>query len=113
MDVKSVFVNGVLQEEVYVAQPKRFEEPKHPDYVYKLKRALYVLIHAPRACYERLTQFLLTARFKRRSVIIVQIYVGDIIFRTTKKILIDVFIKTMTKEFKLSMVGKLSYFLGL
>ena len=59
MDVKSAFLNGILNEEVYVEQPKDFEDPHHPDHVYKLKKALYGLKQAPRAPYERLTKFLL------------------------------------------------------
>lgn len=115
MDVKSVFLNGVLQEELYVAQSKGFEDPKHLDYVYKLKRALYRLKQAPRAWYERLTQFLLSAGFKRGNVdktliisnqdsdnLIVQIYVDDIIFGAMKQSLVDMFVKTMAKKFEMS-----------
>lgn len=65
MDVKSAFLNGVLQEKVFVTQPKGFEDP---DPEYHLKKALYSLKQAPRAWYERLTQFLLDKDFKRGSV---------------------------------------------
>uniref|UniRef100_UPI0030C72576 reverse transcriptase domain-containing protein n=1 Tax=Bradyrhizobium sp. TM233 TaxID=2599801 RepID=UPI0030C72576 len=60
MDVKSAFLNGYLNEEVYVEQPKGFTDPHHPEHVYKLKKALYGLKQAPRAWYERLTEFLVS-----------------------------------------------------
>ena len=98
----------------------------HPLHVYKLKRALHGMKQAPRAWYECLTLFLLKAGFKRGNVdktlfilnqendiLIVQIYVDDIIFGATKQSMIDMFVKTMTKEFEMSMVGELNYFLGL
>ena len=59
MDVKSVFLNGYLHEEVFVAQPKGFEDPLRTDHVYKLKKALYGVKQAPRAWYERLIEYLL------------------------------------------------------
>ena len=59
MDVKSVFLNGYINEKVYVEQPPSFEDDKKPGHVYKLKKALYGLKQAPRACYERLRDFLL------------------------------------------------------
>ena len=68
MDVKSAFLNGMLQEEVYVEQPKGFVDPHRPDDVYKLKRALYGLKQAPRAWYDRLTACLTEHGFKRGSV---------------------------------------------
>jgi hypothetical protein len=59
MDMKSAFLNGVIQEEVYVRQPPGFESPKYPDRVYKISKALYGLKQAPRAWYARLKTFLL------------------------------------------------------
>jgi len=60
MDVKSTFLNGVINELVYVEQPPRFEDCKKPNHVYKLKKALYGLKQAPRAWYERLRDFRLS-----------------------------------------------------
>jgi len=59
MDVKSAFLNGFIDEEVYVSQPLGFEDHNNPDYVFKLKKALYGLKQAPRQWYERLSNFLL------------------------------------------------------
>jgi len=52
MDVKSAFLNGVIEEEVYVKQPPGFEDLKHPGHVYKLKKSLYGLKQAPKAWYD-------------------------------------------------------------
>ncbi|CAM9001011.1 unnamed protein product [Rhodiola kirilowii] len=60
MDVKTAFLNGVLKEEVYVSQTPGFEDHTHPDHVHILEKALYRLKQAPRAWYERLSQFLLS-----------------------------------------------------
>ena len=59
MDIKSAFLNGVISEEVFVKKPPGFEDLKHPDHVYKLKKSLYGLKQAPRAWYDRLSNFLL------------------------------------------------------
>ena len=64
MDVKSVFLNGIISEEVYVEQHKGFEDPKFPNYVYRLKKTLYELKQAPIAWYERLTTYLLEKKFE-------------------------------------------------
>ena len=68
MDVNSAFLNGVIEEEVYVKQPPGFEDLKHPDHVYKLKKSLYGLKQAPRAWYDRLSNFLIKKDFKRGQV---------------------------------------------
>jgi hypothetical protein len=68
MDVKSAFLNGYINEEVYIEQPPGFEDDKKPDHVYKIKKALYGLKQAPRAWYERLRDFLLSKGFKMGKV---------------------------------------------
>ncbi|RVW49720.1 Retrovirus-related Pol polyprotein from transposon TNT 1-94 [Vitis vinifera] len=67
MDVKSAFLNGILNEEVYVEQPKGFQDPRYPNHVYRLRKALYGLKQAPRAWHERLTSYLLKKGFMRGS----------------------------------------------
>jgi hypothetical protein len=68
MDVKCAFLNGYIEEEVYVRQPPGFESSKFPNHVFKLQKALYGLKQAPRASYERLKSFLLSKDFKMGSV---------------------------------------------
>ena len=108
MDVKSAFLNGELEEEVYVCQPPRFEDPNFPEFVYLLLKALYGLKQAPRAWYDTLSQFLLENHFTRGIVdknlfyrnvngssILVQIYVDDIIFGSKDEKLCKTFAKLM------------------
>jgi hypothetical protein len=64
MDIKSAFLNGPISELVYVEQPPGFEDPKHPNHVYKLHKVLYGLKQAPRAWYECLKYFLLRKGFE-------------------------------------------------
>ena len=68
MDVKSAFLNGELEEEVYVQQPHGFEDPEFPDFLYKLLKALYGLKQAPRAWYDTLSEFLLKHSFTRGTI---------------------------------------------
>ncbi|GJT74051.1 retrovirus-related pol polyprotein from transposon TNT 1-94 [Tanacetum coccineum] len=126
MDVKTAFLNGNLREEVYVSQPDRFVDPDKPNYVYKLKKALYGLKQAPRVWYDMLSSFLISNDFSKGSVdptlfirregkelLLVQIYVDDIIFAASTPELCDLFAKIMCSKFKMSMMGKISFFLGL
>lgn len=112
IDVKSAFLNGVLLENAYVEQPTRFEDPFHPDHVYKLKKALYGLKQAPLDWYERLTIFLISHGFNRGiidktlfikalnpSIVCAQIYVGDIVFGSTSPPHSQEFISLMPSEF--------------
>ena len=68
MDVKSAFLNGELEEEVYIEQLPGFVDPKYPDHVYRHDKALYGLKQAPRSWYETLAQFLLESGFKRGTI---------------------------------------------
>ncbi|WVZ80097.1 hypothetical protein U9M48_027602 [Paspalum notatum var. saurae] len=126
MDVKSAFLNGYTEEEVYVRQPPGFESAKFSDRVYKLRKALYGLKQAPRAWYARLKSFLLKSGFVMGSVdktlfllshggdvLIVQIYVDDIIFGGSSHALVSSFAKQMSREFEMSLMGELQFFLGL
>ncbi|GJU87742.1 retrovirus-related pol polyprotein from transposon TNT 1-94 [Tanacetum coccineum] len=126
MDVKSAFLNGFINEEVYVAQPPGFIDFAKPNYVYKLKKALYGLKQAPKAWYDRLKAFLIKHNYsmgmvdntlftkkKDSNLIIVQIYVDDIIFGSTCQEMCDDFAKIMHDEFEMSMMGELNFFLGL
>jgi hypothetical protein len=64
MDMKSAFLNGKINELVYVEQPPGFKDSKKRNHIYKLSKALYGLKQAPRAWYERLRNFLVSKGFK-------------------------------------------------
>jgi hypothetical protein len=126
MDVKNDFLNGVIQEELYVRQPPSFESLKYPDRVYKLSKALYGLKQPPRAWYARLKTFLLEHEYVMGSVdktfftlnhgtdfLLVQIYVDDIIFDGSSHSLVSRFQEMMESEFQMSMMGELTFFLGI
>nr|GFB01707.1 copia protein [Tanacetum cinerariifolium] len=126
MDVKTAFLNGNFREEVYVSQPDGFVDQVNPNHVYKLKKALYGLKQAPHAWYDMLSSFLISQDFSKGSVdptlfirrngndlLLVQIYVDDIIFAASTPELCDLFANLMCLKFKMSMMGKISFFLGL
>ncbi|GJY46024.1 putative ribonuclease H-like domain-containing protein [Tanacetum coccineum] len=126
MDVKSAFLYGIIEEEVYVCQPPGFEDPQFPNKVYKVDKALYGLHQAPRAWYETLSTYLLENGFRRGiidktlfikkdkgDILLVQVYVDDIIFGSTKKSLCTKFESLMHKRFQMSSMGELTFFLGL
>nr|GEX37534.1 hypothetical protein [Tanacetum cinerariifolium] len=126
MDVKSAFLYGTIEKEVYVYQPLGFEDPDYPDKVYKVVKALYGLHQAPGAWYETLANYLLENGFQmgkidqtlfikrqKGDILLVQIYVDDIIFGSTNKDLCKAFEKLMKDKFQMILMGELTFFLGL
>ncbi|GKA18563.1 retrovirus-related pol polyprotein from transposon TNT 1-94 [Tanacetum coccineum] len=126
MDVKTTFLNGELKEEVYVSQLGGFVDPDHPTHVYRLKKSLYGLKQATQAWYDTLSRFLLDNKFSKgavdqtlftqktgKHVLLVQIYVDDIIFASTDPKACDIFSNEMSSKFQMSMMGQMSFFLGL
>jgi hypothetical protein len=126
MDVKSAFLNGELEEEVYIEQPEGFQLSENTNYVCKLKKALYGLKQAPRAWYSRLDKYLQQAGFRKGSadsnlyikvsqgnILLIEVYVDDIIFGSDDDRLSQKFAKDMQSEFEMSLLGELSFFLGL
>ncbi|GJU24808.1 putative ribonuclease H-like domain-containing protein [Tanacetum coccineum] len=108
MDVKSAFLYGTIEEEVYVSQPLGFVDPEFPKKVFKVEKALYGLHQAPKAWYETLSTYLLDNGFHKGQIdktlfikrlkgdiLLVQVYVDDIIFGSTKKSLCDEFKQIM------------------
>ena len=125
MDVKSAFLNGPINELVYVKQPPGFEDPYFPDHVYQLDKALYGLKQAPRAWYDYLTELLQDRGFEvgiidptlftkkvKGELFVCQLYVDDIIFGSPNKAFNEEFSALMTSKFKMSSMGELKFFLG-
>ena len=125
MDFKSTFLNGNL-EEVNIEKPNGFILSDKKDYVCKLKKALYGPKQVPRAWFSRLDKYLQYQGYKRWSsdtniyikidnenMIVVVVYVDDIIFGSNLKSLSKYFSTKMQKEFEMSMLGELTFFLGL
>ncbi|GJZ69320.1 retrovirus-related pol polyprotein from transposon TNT 1-94 [Tanacetum coccineum] len=100
IDVKSAFLYGKIEEEVYVCQPLGFEDPNFPDRVYKVEKSLYGLHQGPKA-------------WHKGDILLVQVYVDDIIFGSTNKKLCIAFEKLIHEKFQMSSMGELIIFLGL
>lgn len=126
LDVKSAFLHGELNEEVYVEQPQGFEKEGEEDKVYKLKKALYGLKQAPRAWYSRIEAYFIREGFEkcdfehtlffkageRGKFLIVSLYVDDLIFTGNCENMFAMFKSSMKKEFDMSDLGKMRFFLG-
>jgi hypothetical protein len=126
MNMNNAFLNDVIKEEVYVRQPPGFENPKYPNRVYKFLKTLYSLKQVSHAWYGRLKTFLLDHRYVIESVnktmfthkydndfLLVQIYMDDIIFGGSSQSILSSFQKMMENGFQISMMGELTFFLGI
>nr|GEW95600.1 retrovirus-related Pol polyprotein from transposon TNT 1-94 [Tanacetum cinerariifolium] len=126
MDVKSAFLYGTIDEEAYVMQPLRFQDPEFLARVYKVEKAMYGLHQAPRAWYGTLSKYLLTNSFQKGTIdqtlfirkhrgdfLLVQVYVHDIILESSNLLLCREFEALMHEKFQMSAMGELNFFLGL
>nr|GFA32041.1 uncharacterized mitochondrial protein AtMg00810-like [Tanacetum cinerariifolium] len=122
----TAFMHGSLKEDVYVCQPEGFIDVDHPSHAYKLKKALYGLKQASMAWYDEMSTFLLQNHFFKGTIdltlfirrfhddiLVVQVYVDDIIFGSTRPRYIQLFFDLMKIRFEMSMIGEMTVFLGL
>ncbi|KAM2065116.1 hypothetical protein EV1_027912 [Malus domestica] len=126
MDVKSAFLNGILAEEVYIQQPSGYEIKGHENKVLKLKKALYGLKQAPRAWNSPIDKYFqennftkcphehaLYVKVKDEDILIVCLYVDDLIFTGSDPSIFEEFKRVMTKEFEMTDIGLMAYYLGI
>lgn len=126
IDVNNVFLNGDLEEAIYLVQPKGFEDLKYPSYIYKLNKSLYGLKQAPRAWYDKLRKFLIALGFRRstsdfslfhkNSARFFASYIGlcgrHSCYWDFSQVVVIV-IHPLNSEFALKTLGEVHYFLGL
>jgi Reverse transcriptase (RNA-dependent DNA polymerase) len=126
MDIKSTFLNGVLEYEVYIEQPLRYRKSGKEHKVLRLKKALYGLKQAMRAWNMRIDSYFKENGFKqcpfevviymkarRDEFLIVALYVDDLIFMVNSQRFIDELKRVIKLEFKITNLGIMRYFLGL
>jgi hypothetical protein len=125
MDVKTTFLNGVIEEEVYIEQPQGFEVEDMKSHVCILKKALYGLKQAPRAWYGRIESFLTSLGFTKSKAdsniyfkimdnepVILLLYVDDLFLTGEEKLIVECK-KRLAAEFEMKDLGLMHYFLGL
>jgi hypothetical protein len=125
MDIKTTFLNGVIEEKVYIEQPQGFEVEDRKTHVCKLKKVLYGLKQAPRAWYRRIDSFLTSLGFTKSKVdsnlyfkvmndesVILLLYVDDLFLIGEEKLIIECK-KKLAIEFEMKYLGLMHYFLGL
>lgn len=127
LDVKSAFLNGELEEEVYVEQPQGYVVKGQEQKVYRLHKALYGLKQAPRAWNSKIDRYFRQNNFQRspsepslyvkkegaHDFLIVSLYVDDLIYTGTTAKLVEEFKYSMMKEYEMTDLGLMKYFLGI
>ncbi|GJU86197.1 ribonuclease H-like domain-containing protein [Tanacetum coccineum] len=126
LDVKNAFLHGDLLETVYMHQPPGFRDSQHPDYVYLLQRSLYGLKQAPRAWFQRFASYITRVGFHHSrcdtSLFIYSqgtdtayllLYVDDIVLTASSERLLQQIISSLLREFAMTDLGALNYFLGI
>ncbi|KAJ0590261.1 putative RNA-directed DNA polymerase [Helianthus annuus] len=126
MDVKTAFLNGKLNEQVYIEQPQGYIKHGEERKVCHLQRALYGLKQAPRAWYSRIDSYFLQNKFKKsayehtlyikdinKGKLVICLYVDDLIIASNSMHLITKFKESMNREFEMTDMGRLHYFLGM
>ena len=126
LDVNNAFLQGTLNEEVYMTQPPGFQDKDNPHAVCRLRKAIYGLKQTPRAWYNELRNFLLQSGFKNsvadtslfiyhqgKTLLYMLVYVDDIIITGNDPPAISRFITSLSTRFSLNDLGDLSFFLGI
>lgn len=126
LDVKSAFLHGELKEDFFVEQPQGYEAIGKEQMVYKLHKALYELKQALRAWFSRIEPYFIKEGFensiseptlfikrRRGKILIVSIYVDDLLFTGDDDELLTEFKQSMKKEFDMTDLGRMRYFLGI
>ena len=125
--MKTTFLHGKLNEEVYIEQPPGYEKKGREQMVLKLNKALYGLKQAPRAWYSRIESYFATQNFKKYpyehtlfiktggegNILVVCLYVDDLIFTGNDASMFDEFKQSMMNEFDMTDLGRMRYFLGI
>ncbi|PRQ55986.1 putative RNA-directed DNA polymerase [Rosa chinensis] len=127
LDVKSAFLHGELEEEVYINQPPGYVKQVFENQVYRLKKALYGLKQAPRAWYSHIDAFFVKEGFCKcpyehtlytklgddGRILVMCLYVDDLIYTSNNSLMLDAFKKSMMEEFDMTDLGLMRYFLGI
>lgn len=127
LDVKSAFLHGELQKEVFIEQPPGYVKLGSEHKVYKLKKALYGLKQAPRAWYSHIDAYFLKEGFRKcpyehtlytkigddGKMLMVCLYVDDLIYTGNDRVMFEKFKESIMLEFDMTDLGLLHYFLGL